>query len=133
MKKLGFVEAFARYGATLVNPQWAVSAIAPDGSIVVSCWQHKLKRSGDVLRYADTTERWSGPGRALLAEHLALAKESGRDVRLVVATASDPAAVDAGEDASKIRKTFHVRESAVGRVVEIDGARFDLEFRKASA
>jgi hypothetical protein len=48
-----------------------------------------------------------------------------------VAIADDPAAVDAGGDASKIGKTFDVRPDAIGRVVEYDGERFAIEFRRA--
>jgi hypothetical protein len=46
----GYVEAFARLGARLANPQWAVSAITDDGALVVSCWQHLFKRRGRRAR-----------------------------------------------------------------------------------
>jgi hypothetical protein len=132
VKKLGFAEAFSKYDAKLANPQWAVSAVAPDGAIVMSCWQHKLKLTADgSLMYSDTTARWSGPGKRLLGDHLSQAKAGNLPVRLVVAIADDPAAVDAGGDASKIGKTFDVRPDAIGRVVEYDGERFAIEFRRA--
>ncbi len=37
MSKLNYTDAFAKYGAKLVNPRWAYSAIADDGSMVRSC------------------------------------------------------------------------------------------------
>jgi hypothetical protein len=40
---LSFTDAFRAFGATLVNAQWAYSSIAKDGSLVISCWSHKLK------------------------------------------------------------------------------------------
>jgi len=43
MNELGYVEAFARLGAKLANPQWAVSAMADDGALVVSCWQTPIQ------------------------------------------------------------------------------------------
>ena len=43
-KKLGIVEAFKSYGAPLKNSRSAVSSIAPDGALVISC-------SGDLLSY----------------------------------------------------------------------------------
>jgi hypothetical protein len=46
MAALGFVEAFSKYGATLANPMWAVSAIAEDGSLVISCWGHYFRSGG---------------------------------------------------------------------------------------
>ncbi|MFO0967740.1 MAG: hypothetical protein U0793_19435 [Gemmataceae bacterium] len=43
MAELKFTEAFAKYGAKLSNPQWAFSALASDGALVLSCWQHKIR------------------------------------------------------------------------------------------
>jgi len=42
MADLGFVEAFSKFGARLDNHMWAVSAIAKDGSLVISCWAHHM-------------------------------------------------------------------------------------------
>lgn len=111
MGDLGFVEAFARFGARPVNPMWAVSAIADDGALVVSCWAQLLKSAGrgtGVLLYTDCLSRWGGnvTGSRLLADHLAQALSGGLTVRMVVATASDPQAVDRGGDASKVRKAW---------------------------
>jgi hypothetical protein len=39
--------------------------------------------------------------------------------------------VDSGADASKIKKTFHVRPDLVGRVSSFDGDNFIVEFRRA--
>lgn len=53
------------------------------------------------------------------------------DVRLVIATTTDAAAVDRGKDASKLPNTFWVREDLVEQVTEFDGDDFVIEFRKA--
>ena len=53
MAKLNFTEAFAKYGAKLSNPQWAVSAIAEDGAFVMSCWAHYIKSLEGCMRYED--------------------------------------------------------------------------------
>jgi hypothetical protein len=55
MADLGFVEAFAKFGAKLENPMWAVSSIAHDGALVLSCWAHYFKGDGrGALRYVDS-------------------------------------------------------------------------------
>jgi hypothetical protein len=127
MAELGFVEAFKRFGAKLENPMWAVSSIAADGALVLSCWAHYFNR-GDTgtLLYVDSLGRWNGNelGNNLLRGHITVAFKDQRLVRMVVATAEDTAAVDHGTDASKIKKTFHIREDMVGRVTEFDGNRF---------
>ena len=131
---LGYVEAFARHGAKLANPQWAVSAIADDGALVVSCWRHLFKPAGrGVLTYEDQLSRWSGNelGNALLRRHLERAVADSLPVRVIVATAEDPDLVDRGSNASKTRKTFHIPEFGGGGVTSFDGDRFVIEFQRS--
>jgi hypothetical protein len=132
MATLSFTEAFRVFGAKLVNPMWAYSALANDGALVLSCWSHKLKLKDGLLSYTDHLSRWRAntPGKALLVEHLAQAKDSETPVRLVIATTDQPEVVDRGEDASAISKTFHVKQDVVGRVTVFDGESFVLEFRR---
>lgn len=131
MPKLSLKGAFARYDAELKNVRWASSAIADDGSLVLSCWQHFLKCYVDGhKRYEDHLSRWpsSHPGRNLLATHLRLAVEGNLPVQLVVATLDDPKEWLSGE-ASPLPKTFSTEENLVGKVVEFDGDAFAIEFR----
>lgn len=121
MSNLGFVQAFARYGATLKNPQWSVCAQASDGSLVVSLWQHHIHPDGDGLVCRDSLIRWSGAGRNELKESLDVAFKSNQPISIVIASTPTPELVEEGGDASKIKKSFNVREDLVGRVVEFDG------------
>src|SRR5687767_12408245 len=108
MAEIGFMEAFAKFSAKLVNPMWAVSAIAADGALVISCWSHLCKSGGTgVLVYKDCLSRWSGNelGSNLLRTHLAQAVTGNLPVRMVVATTAATEAVDQGHDASKVKKT----------------------------
>ena len=132
MAKLNFTEAFAKYGATLANPQWAVSAIANDGSLVMSCWEHYIKKHGDCLRYEDTLSRWSGnaAGNNLLRTHLTQAFNEKLPVRLLIASTTETDAVDYGHDASKVKKKFHIRPEIIGEIVSFDGDSFVIDFRK---
>jgi len=131
MPKLSFSECFKKYGARLANPMWAVSALAVDGSIVISCWSSYFSRpDAKTLRYTDTLSRWEGnaAGSNLLREHLQLAQNGQRPIRLVVATAQNTLALDQGWDASKIEKTFHIKPELVGRLAEFDGDAFAIDF-----
>ncbi len=51
-------------------------------------------------------------------------------MRLIVATTDETDAVDSGHDASKVKKTFHVRDDVVGKLVDFDGDHFVIDFRK---
>lgn len=131
MKKLGFAEAFGKYGAKLKNVNWSVCATAPDGSLVVSLWSHHFRRADDgTLICSDTTERWSGPGKNEFRAALISALANDQIVRLVIATASDPRMVEAGGDASKVQKEFSVRTDLIGRVIEYDGERYAIQFSR---
>jgi hypothetical protein len=115
---MNFTDAFGRYGATLRNVQWAVSAIA-DGQLVLSCWSHYFSPAKDgIMIYEDRLSRWKGPGSNLLGEHLNQAQREDLPVRLVMARAEDRDAIDSGSDASMVKKTF------------FDGDLFRIEFKQ---
>lgn len=133
MSDLGFVDAFAKFGAKLDNPMWAVSAIASDGALVISCWAHYFKRgTKGMLRYEDNLARWNGNelGNNLLRAHLTLAFTEKLPVRMVVATTIRTEEVDSGRDASKLKKTFHIRDDVMGNLIEFDGDKYVIVFRR---
>ena len=131
MSQLTLTEAFAQYGATLRNVQWAVSDIA-DGRLVVSLWAHKFRKAvGGVMPYEDQLSRWSGAGNNLFREHLEQAIRDQLPVRVVIVRAEDPEAVDRGVDASTVKKSFSVRPGLIGKVTIYDGDQFVIEFRQA--
>jgi len=135
MATLLYTEAFAAYGGKLASPQWAYSAVASDGAIVVSCWAHKLKLIAGKLISVDRLSRWklNPPGKNLLIEHLNLAIPEKRPVRLIIVTTTESDVVDRGEDSSAIPKTFHIRHDVVGKVAHFDGDNFEFEFRRSDA
>jgi hypothetical protein len=70
-KTLTLTAAFATSFAELVNARWAFSSIALDRSLVISCWNHYLKKFTDGhQRYEDRLSRWTAniPGKQLLIE-----------------------------------------------------------------
>ena len=135
MAALSLTSAFARYGAKLPNPQWAVSAVNSTGEVVVSCWKHYLKGANGKLIYEDSLSRWAGnaAGNNLLREHLTRALADDLPVRLVIARTDATDIVDSGQDASQAAKTFGVREDLVGKVVAFDGDHFEIEFVRDTA
>jgi hypothetical protein len=130
MKKLGYEEAFARFGARLKNVRWSVCAEAPDGSLVVSLWEHRFENmNGKTVRYVDDLSRWEGHGNRELRMRLLSAYASRQIIRPVIAKAESTQAVESGSDASQVNKSFSVREDWTGRVVELDEPRFVIEFK----
>ncbi|TDK29494.1 hypothetical protein [Luteimonas terrae] len=130
--KIGISEAFRRYGATLKNVNWSVSSWVDSDTLVVSLWDHHhLKGRGrNVLAFGDRFDRWSGAGNSEFRMNVIRAFESGASVRLVLARALEPDRVQRGEDGSKIPKTFAVRDDLIGRVVEVSGENYVIEFRR---
>jgi hypothetical protein len=131
MARLGITEAFAQYKATLRNPQWSVSAWAPEGSLVVSLWDHHFRKSPPgTMEFAGSLDRWSGHGNREFRENVAKAYAAKSRVRLVIVRTDEIERVEAGEDASKVRKEFYLREEVTGEVVELDGDRYVFRFTK---
>lgn len=131
MTRLGLKDAFARYGATLVNAQWSVSAWAPDGSLVVSLWTHHSRPGPKrTLEFADRLGRWTGPGNTEFRRNVERAYRELTDVRLVMARTDEVRHVEDGQDASKVKKDFVVRDDLVGKVVAFDGESYVFRFEK---
>jgi hypothetical protein len=126
---MGITSEFARYGATLVNRQWAVSALTAD-EWIASLWQHRMTTEGEQWVYRDYLGRWSGNGNKLFAEHLRIAYADQRPVRVVVARTDNVTLVEGGGDASKGKNTFKARPERVGRVMAFDGDHFTIVFDK---
>jgi len=120
MATLGIKGAFANYGASLRNVQWSVSAWAPNGALVVSLWEHHRRRNPapGTLEFEGSANRWKGPGNKEFRENVAKAFESQADVCLVIVRTDEVERVEAGEDASKLKKDFFSKDEVVGKVIE---------------
>ena len=132
MATLGISEAFARYHAVLRNPQWSVSAWAPDGSLVVSLWDHHYRKGvPGTMEFAGSADRWSGHGNREFRENVAKAHAQKSRVRLVIVKTNETERVEAGEDGGQIEKEFFLREDLVGEVVEFSEGKYVFRFKKA--
>jgi hypothetical protein len=66
----------------------------------------------------------------LLTAHLMQAHQQKLPVRLMIAWTSKPEMVDAGADASKLPKSFHIRDDYVDEVTSFDGDAYMIDFKK---
>lgn len=128
---IGMRDSFARYGATLKNAMWSVSAWTPRDELVLSLWAHHYRKGPDgTFEFAESTTRWGGAGKNEFVENVKRAFREKRPIRLVIVSTPHPERVEAGEDASRIPKTFDPRENVVGEVVEWDGENYVIRFKR---
>jgi hypothetical protein len=126
---MGIADCFAKYGATLKNVNWSVSAENSQGELVVSLWQQFFKGQSGVMKYTDRVSRWSGHGNIEFSKRIAKAYDTNQPVRVVIARADDEEAIRKGQDASKVKKKFHIKKDWLGKVTVWDGDQFEIEFR----
>ena len=125
-------EAFRQYGATLKNIQWSVSAFNDDGELVLSLWSHYFSpaEKGTVI-YRDNVSRWSGNGNSAFREHLPIAYEENRVVRVVIAKTQNPAVIEGGGAGANLGNTFSIKKDWIGKVTVWDGDNFEIEFKQS--
>ncbi len=130
LQRPGVIEAFAVFGAKLDDEDFAYSAVAPDGIVVVSCWEHLLIWGDHGCSYVGyLSRRIENPiGNALLARHLQVAWEGARALRLVVVHAESPAKVDRAENLDQMRKTYRAVPDLVGTLVNFNGNDYEYAF-----
>jgi hypothetical protein len=120
---LNLTDAFGRFGARPSNRLSGLSAIAPDGAIVLNCRHAYFGHpSRGVLRYEDRLSRESAESKdnQLLGQHLTLARDGSLPIRMVVMSVAD----------EKTSRSFHVRPDLIGKVVKFDGDHFIVDFTR---
>jgi hypothetical protein len=131
MANLEFADAFAKFGAKLRNVQWSVCAIAPDGSLVVSLWQHHFgKAKSGKIHYRDSSSRWSGPGNTEFRKNVTNAFLTQQLLKAVIVHTDEVDVIESGADASKVKKSFSIKEDWRGRVQSIEGENYIFEFER---
>jgi hypothetical protein len=131
MATLGMRDSFARYGATLKNVQWSVSAWTPKDELVLSLWAHHSRKGPpETMEFAASASRWNGPGKNEFVENVGRAFREKRPVRLVIVSTPAPERVEAGEDGGTIPKTFDVRDDVIGEILEWDGQAYVIRFSR---
>jgi hypothetical protein len=131
MSQIGIQAAFRKYGAKLKNVQWSVSSWTANDTLVVSLWAHHCRKGRDgTLEFSDLLNRWSGPGNQEFRSNIARAFAEKSPVQLVIASTVNTDHIESGQDASKVKKDFHIREDLIGQVVELDGEKYVFRFSK---
>ena len=123
MENLSLEVAFARYGAQATNKQRSLSALAKDGSLVLSCESLHFTRPGiGILRYSRRLSELPGAKARVteLRTQLLTAFDAGTNVHPVVITAPKGLA----------KRIIHVRSDLEGRVVAFDGDTFSVDFTR---
>jgi len=122
-------EAFAKYGAKLKNVNWSVSAENERGELILSLWQHYFEKpEGSAIKYVDRASRWSGNGNVEFKKRIEKAFQTNQVVRCVISKTDNKASVDRGDDVSKLKNTFHVKEDWFGKVTLWDGDNIEIKF-----
>ena len=123
MENLSLEVAYGRYGAQITNKQRSLSAVAADGSLVITCLSERFSRPGaGILRYSAQLSQEAGVTSRVseLAAQVKTAQDAGSDVRAVVIT----------PPRGMVRRIIHVRKDLVGKVVEFDGDTFVVDFTR---
>ena len=129
MADLAFAEAFSKYGAKLKNVQWSVCADSPDGSLVVSLWQHHFDRAKDgVISCRGSFARWSGPENREFRAKVANAFNTNQNIKVAISRTDQIGEVESGADASKLRNTFSIKEDWIGKVTTVVGDDYEFKF-----
>jgi len=82
------------------------------------------------MEFSDSFARWTGHGNNEFRLNVRRAHEEQRAVRLVTVKTDQMERIEAGEDASMIRKEFVLRDDLVGEVVNIDNDKYVIRFRR---
>jgi hypothetical protein len=124
--EVNLIDAYAKFGAKPENRLRALSAIASDGAMVLSCTTPQFVRPGrGILRYEDRLSRETNDatGKELLGQHLTRARDEQLPVRMVVVSSTTG-------NTGKSTRSFHVREDLVGKVTLFDGDHFIVDFTR---
>jgi hypothetical protein len=82
------------------------------------------------MEFSDSFTRWAGHGNNEFRANVRKAYEEQRAVRLVIVKTDQVELIQAGEDASTVRKEFVLRDDLVGEVVDIDNDSYVIRFRR---
>ena len=82
------------------------------------------------MEFTASLGRWLGHGNIEFRMNIARAYADGSNVRLVIVKTDEIKRVEAGEDASTIKKDFFIREDLEGKVIGLEGEEYAFQFRK---
>jgi hypothetical protein len=131
MLNIGLATAFKAYDAKQKSHR-SVCAIARDGSLVVSLWEHHMGPEAGHLVARGSFDRWTGPGNDEFRANVKHAFDTNQRVRVIITSTRHTEEVERGADGSTLKKECKVRKDLVGEVFEADEARYAIRFKKAA-
>lgn len=81
------------------------------------------------MEFSGSLDRWSGHGNKEFRENLSTAFKAKSKVRLVIVSTDEAVRVEAGEDASNIKKSYSTRHDLIGQIVELEDIKYVFQFR----
>lgn len=126
METLSLTDAYRKLNATSPSRAGTLSAIATDGTMVMTCMLPYFRRpSRGVLRYEDhlTRDGLDGADRQLLGRHLARARDEALPIRMVVLS-------DVTGASGRVTRNAHVRTDLIGKVTAFDGDHYIVDFTR---
>ena len=129
-------DAFAGFEARTNNRVNEYSAVANNGEIVLECWdQHTNTLPDGTWRYEVDMSKWTNShGKGLLLQHMRLALEKTRNIRLIIVRLKNDRNRDiAGLDTSKEPKWIIPHENRIGRVITLEPDHLIVDFRKRTS
>ena len=117
-------EFFIRLDAKLSNKMWSWGAVTEDGTVILRCWAHEIRRSIDgkyqCVVLDEAYSKKSGAGYTERVQHLQRIKD-GAESRLVIVTD-----VDAKKPQGKI-KQFNSSALMIGAKIFTEGEKTYVE------
>ena len=126
MENLSLESAYARYGAKVSSRLRCLSAIAADGSLVLTCHSERFSRPGiGILRYTTqlSADKLARPKLLELQTQIAAALNDATPVRLVIVTAAQ----------ARRPRSIHVRTDLPGQIMAFDGDSYTVDFTRPPA
>ena len=123
MQNISLEVAYARYGAQVTSKQRNLSAIAKDGSLILSCPADRFSRPGiGILRYTAQLSQEAGVSKLVdsLRTHIQAAYTGNTDIHPVMITPPK----------GSMSRMVNVRPDLTGKVVEFDGDTFVVDFTR---
>src|SRR5260370_21516594 len=130
-------EAYAGFGARTNNRVNEYSAVADNnGEIVLECWDQYIDTLPDgTWRYQIDMSKWTNShGKGLLLQHMRIALEDARNIRLIIVRfKNNPKRDVAGIDATKEPKWIIPHKDRIGRVIDLEHDNLIVDFRKRTS
>ncbi|MBV6271735.1 hypothetical protein KVP09_02215 [Alcaligenaceae bacterium CGII-47] len=125
--------AWDHYGlqADKLGIPFAIDGRTALGELVVCLWTHNIepKRYG-TFSYKRPIGYKKGTHYRRLENELCRAKQTGEDMRIILISTDDPAALESGTPATKLKKSYEAQPHLIGVVTHYDENEYQIIIRR---